>query len=286
MFFRSVHYLRAFAAISVVAFHAGGPNQLGAGVDLFFVMSGFVMVKAAGADFSTSRFLTARVIRIYPAWIVAMLLFSGMTVHAPPLRDIFLFPQEQVIGTYIIRTPMLEVGWTLYYEMFFYVIFAGCGGNWRLAAAVLIMLSAAWRVAPMTETNPVLLEFVFGMAIASIPSLQRSGFLVVGLILLALAPPLAHSVFRPLYYGLPAALILSGAVAFEDRIPMSRILSFLGAASYSIYLVHLVPGGKDWSAVLIGIPFGCLFFIAVERPLARLLGKIRYKHVVVRVEPG
>lgn len=104
-----------------------------AGVDLFFVISGFIMVyvmwdRPRGAK-AAGEFLWGRASRIYPLyWIVSLVLLAlwfvrpdmvFSSIDAPPdiLKSFALFPHE--------REPLLAVGWTLVHEMYFYLVFAG-----------------------------------------------------------------------------------------------------------------------------------------------------------------
>ena len=151
---KSVQGLRAFAALAVVmchllaieGIHAGQPQVLddiwingAAGVDLFFVISGFIMVWVAGETEQSLRggaqFLFARLTRIYPLWwlfAAAMAAYffitygvpwdaerlakEGMTGTSHLINSALLFPQN--------GHPVLGVGWTLVHEMYFYAGFA------------------------------------------------------------------------------------------------------------------------------------------------------------------
>ena len=143
----SIQALRAIAAFGVVACHLfgfernyiAGPGitpaafQYGmVGVDLYFVISGFIITLMCKGRFGRQgeapRFLWRRFIRVYPIflfWCLAVfavfLLHPGMvnTSHGRPdvLRSFLLLPQRNL--------PLLLVSWTLVYEAFFYVLFAG-----------------------------------------------------------------------------------------------------------------------------------------------------------------
>src|SRR5579871_1253566 len=143
---RSIQYLRGIAALMVVVHHAldqfSGFKQLiptdtgAAGIDIFFVISGFVMTyttqiqKVSGGQFLVRR--AARIVPLY--WIVTMftaaLLFFGsaMVRHstfnfAHLVASLFFWPMRNP-GDAGTISPILKLGWTLNYEMFFYLIFA------------------------------------------------------------------------------------------------------------------------------------------------------------------
>ena len=69
---RSIQVLRGIAAMAVVGHHAFDGTRIGAaGVDLFFVMSGFIMATCA-RDRGPLEFLADRAWRIYPLWLIAV----------------------------------------------------------------------------------------------------------------------------------------------------------------------------------------------------------------------
>jgi exopolysaccharide production protein ExoZ len=283
----SVQILRAVAALAVVAHHVqldfvtrlGLPDALpdlnlgAAGVDVFFVISGFVMVYASEPLFGRSdgarEFWLRRLIRIVPLYwavtslyLVLTLLFPDMATsrYSPALIAasylFFPFPREDGV-----MQPVAGLGWTLNYEMFFYLVF-GLGLAFQrkaavAAVAVALTLAAAWGWAtgPVAGavgfwTDPIILEFVFGMTLALA---VRAGwrlrpvtavFLMgAGLVMLAFAFPmrLVTGLPRGLAWGLPVALFVAGAVLGDFRRSdgaLARALGAIGDASYSLYLLH------------------------------------------------
>ncbi len=277
MFFRSIHYLRGFAALAVATFHAfidEAPLALTGGVDVFFVISGFVMVEATRNGFNRHYFLLARAARILPPYWIACALASVLVVSTP-LRDWLLVPEATVMWGWPIPEPFLSPGWTLAYEALFYLLFAACLGRWWLTAFVLAALAGLGTVWQVVITNPIVLEFIFGMALANIPRhhLARwSGVLLVGaLSCFLLAATLEHipMVSRWLILGIPSAALVAGLVGIETRIPANRVLHFLGSASYSIYLVHMIPMAWTgrWTGLALGVAAGSLMYLTMERPL-------------------
>ncbi len=281
--FRLIQILRALAALMVVAHHATimleQRNHLaigtwingGSGVDLFFVISGFVMtissVPLRTAPHAARTFLARRLERVVPMyWLVttvkvAVLLlipalgFNAMGGFRHVLASYFFIPS---FNPQQAMEPVVVVGWTLNYEMAFYALFAGALALrlkpvWVVAPTILGL--AAWRVmygpagpVPLEfYQNTLPLEFLFGVLIGmALPYLRRLPFLLglagvlCGLPLLFLWRGPNFSVWRGVLWGLPALAVVAGAIRLESRWGerSPRWLLELGDASYSIYLVH------------------------------------------------
>lgn len=262
----NLQVLRAFAATNVVMFHSIGEVQRfypeipifghlagwgGNGVDVFFVLSGFVI------EFSHSKspkragaFLRSRLIRIVPnywAWTLALFaallalphMFSHLEADFLHLLASMLFVSEPLLDS----KPFFYVGWTLEYEMLFYLLF-------MLSIASGPFLTKRWLVyvvifgLAIAFGLPLLaLEFLFGMLIARA---FLSGWTMINpavafsLGMAGLLTPLFVDVpaDRLIVSGMPAALLVHGAV-FLPQIS-NRTFEFLGEASYSIYLVQVI----------------------------------------------
>ncbi|MHA3980549.1 acyltransferase family protein [Halovulum sp. GXIMD14794] len=288
MFYKSIHYLRAIAALAVVIHHAtpGGVPALGAGVDVFFVISGFVIFHTAQRTPRRLDFLAARIRRIYPLWIAASLLalfisWAGIAAfpHARPY-DPALFLQSLALVTAVGHEyPRVfhGVGWSLAYEMMFYLVFAAFM-DWRaVSVAVASMIAVGLFLNPIWQTAPVMLEFVAGMALASYCRDRRPPFWLLPVGVLALVIFLTLPVpTRPLQLGFPALMIVAGAIGFEDRLPKSRVATMLGDASYAIYLFHFpaywLIGPLWWPLLaLCGVGAGVAAHLGIERTLTRLM---------------
>jgi peptidoglycan/LPS O-acetylase OafA/YrhL len=275
---RGIQALRALAAMAVVLYHAAdlararlvpGAPAFGlngaAGVDLFFVISGFVMVVSARrlsvqAD-AARMFLGARLRRIVPLYwactalkIAAVLAFPA-AAHTTRLGlayciDSFLFlPVHDMAGQF---RPVLPVGWTLSFEMLFYALFAACLAARQSPALLLPPVLAAIALLPQGSSawheisNPIVLEFAFGTTLATL--WLRGYRLPAPLAWLVLATSLAWLVAAPktllatrlLSWGLPAGALLGATVSLEQRIAarIPREILALGDASYAIYLSH------------------------------------------------
>lgn len=256
----SLQYLRAAAAAAVVAFHTNWTHSdIGAaGVDLFFIISGFVMAIVTERAITPGAFLLARAIRIVPLYWLCTLALAVASRSDPwrVIQSLAFWPHEDGKGN---LWPVLVPGWTLVYEAFFYLLMAAMligPPRWRLPGmgALLALLVVAGRVwdpsgpAGRTYSDPIMLEFLAGMLLHAAwrrgwvargwPGLALAG-LGVGLLLLQAAWP-APLLPRVLLWGGPALLIVAGALGMEAGriLPRWRALSWLGDASYALYLTH------------------------------------------------
>ena len=244
--------------------------------DLFKIGIGPSSSHTVGPMWAAHRFLLARAARILPPYWIACALASVLVVSTP-LRDWLLVPEATVMWGWPIPEPFLSPGWTLAYEALFYILFATCLGRWWLTAILLTVLAGLGKVWQLVITNPIVLEFAFGMALANIPRqhLARwSGVLLAGALscfLLAASLERIPMVSRWLILGMPSAALVAGLVGLEARIPASRVLHFLGSASYSIYLVHMLPmvWTSHWTGLALGVTAGSLMYLTLERPVNR-----------------
>jgi exopolysaccharide production protein ExoZ len=235
------------------------------GVDIFFVISGFVIVHASAPLFGrpggAATFLRHRLARIVPLYwglttllLLADLLAPAAINHAPAstayiLASYLFIPWPRSDG---LIQPALSLGWTLNYEMFFYLLLAATIRLPRLQAvllttAILLLLVATGaHTQPQLVfwTNPIVLEFAAGMLLAlavahglTVPNWLRLLAVPAALALLHLNPALP----RPLALGLPAALLVAAAVTARNQerpTALMRAMTRMGDASYALYLVH------------------------------------------------
>jgi len=252
----------------------------GAGVDLCCCISGFIMVYSSEKRFAAPAgarvFIWRRLTRIVPLyWCATALLIAKMAALHKPLPDAaglvasFFFIPWDTQGTGVPR-PVYDLGWTLNYEMFFYAAFALFLALRRETAVALVAASLAVFVAlgalfpPHNAqlffwTQPIVLEFVFGMGIAllkrnayALPNGVRYALIAIGAaaffhdFLNSVAQPriwlTANDFLRVAGWGIPAAMILAGAVLKgPDRLGENvfvRTGKLLGDASYALYLCH------------------------------------------------
>ncbi len=238
------------------------------GVDLFFVLSGFLMVtttrNTGSGPRAAGRFLMARAIRIYPTyWLVAMpwavicafwpAILSG-EVSAPLLQNLLLAPDT--------APPQLRQAWSLVLEVWFYMVFAlALTSNRRgaflcLWAVWLLGCAAAGLRLPTAlgamASNPLALEFLIGCALAYVSDLKlsRPAALMaaggVGMLLGEWArfhlPGISANseIWRVLLVGLPAAAVVFGALGLEvgGRFRPPGWMVALGDRSYALYLLN------------------------------------------------
>lgn len=338
--FFGVQALRFAAATAVVVTHAvdlagtrlgletalagGTLENFGAvGVDVFFVISGFIIatttqgqtgVVAAGA------FLWRRFRRVAPIyWLLSLPILIGMarggTLSPEVAAATFLFwPFSGLEMTF----PALGPGWTLCFEMLFYAGFglAIAGGRrvgWGLIGTYAAMLAAGLVVAtPVLRFwgAPIIVEFLLGVGIAWVWRFApgRAGLWAVALAMLGFGLGLVfgycgiadvralndpwNGLRRAAVWGLPSALLVFGVVRMErtDRAPgrLSQAAAFMGDASYSIYLVHVLvirALGRLFESGMVALPgdavvgltviaslvAGAVVHVWIERPLLKVM---------------
>lgn len=278
----SLQILRAIAAILVLLRHGTMTvqDQYGysylqhffkfgeCGVDMFFVLSGFIIYYStvtASRTITIKQFLLRRFIKIFPIyWIVltlslALLLgwkygFHSNGVVLPTLsnimKSILLIPND---------SPVLVVSWTLSFEIAFYLLFSILFFRSKklffLALTTWVMLCYANRfifhidyldlkINPLNAfLNPIVAEFLFGCLVA-VMILQFSNAywklsftLGIGLFILAITVLNETSLPRELRFGIPSTLIIYGMA--NIKIHFSKLFVLLGDASYSLYLLHV-----------------------------------------------
>jgi exopolysaccharide production protein ExoZ len=321
----SIQYLRAIAALAVVLFHAaersGGHFQIGAaGVDVFFVISGFIMWTISERRPVTPwRFLLDRLQRIAPSyWIVTAIMIAGAVAGLFPnmklttghiLGSMIFIPERSPSNGMI--WPVLVQGWTLNYEMFFYAIFgAALLLSRRIRLFSIASVFAAFVIAGvifspqspllLTYTRPIILEFVVGILLAELwlsGTIPKAG-LGLALIVVALsgfaAIQLLHLEFNELNCGPLAMALVLGTVSLErsGKLPDIPPLTYLGNASYSIYLWHtlaisvvmklmahteLPSDVATFICLVSGVLLGICAYELVEKPLRNLLKNLSWQ---------
>jgi peptidoglycan/LPS O-acetylase OafA/YrhL len=280
-----VEAARGVAALLVVLLHAGnmlardgylGQVPLGgffgfghAGVDFFFVLSGFIILFVHYDDIGKPnrlrRYAGRRATRIYPAYWVATLLWLALLLVSPT-RDVREADPFVVLYSFLLVPqsggPVLEVGWTLQHEVLFYLLFALLIINARAGAiafaawAIFIVGAAVFQPTgfPWAFLGSSFNTYFFvGMASAffvrrvqvGCPLLLLGGgaalFLATGLSENAALFERAGLVAKA-GFGAASFCMLLGLVALEQRgrLRMPRAMARLGAASYSLYLIHTI----------------------------------------------
>ena len=288
----SLQYLRALAAIGVLLYHRIEIFSIGThGVDLFFVISGFVMIATTDAKEKTpSAFLLDRIIRVVPMYWLAilaggLLVLVGIPVHryetdvVSLISSMLFIPYLNAHGE---AWPVILQGWTLNYEMYFYAIFSlilfapQSLRVWALAACFCVLVALGEAIPSQgaistTYTSPLLLEFLAGTILGRIYGLTLRNVSVLRALMIAglLAAGLfaCSYFFGRLAWGGLAVLIVASALTSERLgwVPNMPWLKFLGAASFSIYIfqqLFFTLSGNLFAALtqLSGINFQYLLF--------------------------
>lgn len=289
--FLSIQFLRAVAVLLVVFMH----NQIyvkdnhfylneatthalkffnlatfgGCGVHLFFVISGFIMAYQVDKRPATSRmqgflhFMERRVTRIVPVYWACTLLWAFWFMETPVdmtylLKSLFFIPVPDLF-------PLWGLGWTLNYEMFFYVTLAIVVYLLRKPPLYVVFVFAALNLLLLTPyashyavqfvTRPIVWEFVAGLLIYKLYRLPVIARYATPIFTIGVAA-LVSSIFwfaafhewqleTVLAWGLPSALIVLGATALEhdgrDRATFgNRLMRVIGDSSYVLYLIHMI----------------------------------------------
>lgn len=320
----SIQWLRGVAASLVLFDHALGtivddggaptmaiPNlaTFGAsGVDLFFVISGFVMAQSLAAlpCGGGAAFLKARWLRIVPVFVLMSVLY--LIVSGEPVAWQSMLMTLTVLPVFdgdAYHAPLLWVGWTLGFEFVFYAIVAvaaatpGAGRAARLltlsigAACLGLVVQMPW--APLRLlANPMLFEFALGVGVWLVlrtawAKRYATGALVSGIALLAVGiaaglgvPVNAHydgaadgsaGLARAWTWGVPWSLVVVGLVGERASGAVGAILRATGDASYATYLIHpavLLLAGRylDLASILPVVAIPSLMLAATVAGLA------------------
>lgn len=333
---QNVQLLRVLVAVQVVyghalheaveLFHMPAPtdpfSQMNR-IDIFFVISGFATLYASRGHFGGAgegaRFLRRRLMRLMPLYwlftglmVLALFLFSGQVAHAAfspehLIASLFFVPWPNQDGETL---PILILGWTLNYEILFSVLFAMAltlprRAGIALAAGIIALAAIAYPFVPDGAwvlkywSNPVMLEFVFGMGLAALfmrgarlTALQGALLALAGFALLLAAAewPDRSLPLRFLWAGIPAAMICAGFAFAPQPTAGNRLYDRvvkLAAAGYVLYLAHpfvinivaLVWRKAHIGSMLLFVPVTLVASVALavalhrwlEKPLNRLL---------------
>lgn len=270
---RSLQMLRAIAATSVVYCHIDTTPDIGTfGVDIFFVLSGFVMAMVIANGQRPYEFAMSRIARIVPLYwfmttailVVAMAAPSMLnSTKADPinyLKSLLFIPYFKENGE---LHPMLAVGWSLNYEMYFYLCILTAILLWRkfYLAITLGLLGLGYLLGESGLFGPegvaflsdeIVSEFAFGLIAYELwargwAPMWRAGMAVcialLAFVFLGFAEYQNIGVSRVVKYGIPSVLLLLAVIRLEETLSLvhsriSSVLSRIGDASYATYLSH------------------------------------------------
>jgi peptidoglycan/LPS O-acetylase OafA/YrhL len=282
--FATIEAGRGLAALLVVLFHAsssifpapkywnthvfGRVFDFGyAGVEFFFVLSGFIIAYVHANDVGVparlSHYARRRFVRIYPVyWVV---LAGLLALLALPL-GLGVLPARPVIAASILlvghdaTATVLAVAWTLYHEVAFYLVF----GLWIIDRRLGVVVTLFWLALvlaglaglalppalPPYLASPLNLLFAFGVGAWAVsrragnrfaaPLAVAGALAFVGVGMEAVFVHRLSEAASQLAFGAAAAIGLAAVVALERsrQVAVPKLLVLLGAASYSIYLTH------------------------------------------------
>ena len=288
----SIQYLRGLAAMSVLVTHAlqwplAEMNMVllktgRLGVDVFFVISGFIITTIAGdGRFNPKEFLVRRAFRIVPAYWAATLLLTILAVAIPTQFRTTIPTTEGLIKSLLFipslepKAPLLLLGWSLNFEVFFYLIFASLFFL-RSEARTLVLLGVFASLVGIGQfasglshveaiyTSPSLIGFSLGTILAQA---YRHGLFARFCVQLRWATIAAPCLLLVAFY----AVDWSGAdeIALWKHLLMSstalsivlfglnheaagevtyiKLFRYIGDISYSIYLFHIFSVGAIWA---------------------------------------
>lgn len=328
-FFMNV--LRAYASIMVVLFHANSiaqsiksvgldshfesPLWWHSVIDLFFVMSGFLMVhmsrKLYGGWDGSATFAAKRLVRTPPLyWLYTLATAAIFLILADPTRVGNITLERVVASLFFFPVPggpIILLGWTLNLEVFFYTIF---GLTVRLpfpvgplvccailAALAVIGLTVDISVYPLRIwTDPILLDFIWGMLIAilfhrgvRLSQLARLALLTATVTILSIVT-MTHftallepfNLIRPAVFGASAAFLAAAATLRDEDGNFGvfgRLITELSNAAYTTYLSHVISLKAVevvYKQLGLASHFGPTLFIVVAVPSAVAIGYVLY----------
>ena len=314
----SLQVLRFMAASLVIVLHAserafadGAPRPLNVlgpmGVDLFFVLSGYIITTTAGGS-TPGAFLVRRLTRILPTYYILTLAMMGMLAIGGQ------FTPDHLLVSFLLLPVgnsfhYLNSAWTLDYEMLFYAAFAVALAFPRKGPlALLALLAFALAADPIRGGwffdfvgNPLIVEFLLGVLAAKLGRSPVAGgwALAGGLAAVAVAAgclgAMPEGWVRVATLGAPCALIVYGAAQASPGGAVQRWLAKLGDASFAAYLVHqfpvvfVHPANSLWGGISLVVVatiaswiFGVAVYIGLERPLLSFWRRLTSPAVVAQ----
>nr|WP_312230175.1 acyltransferase [Pseudomonas sp.] len=263
------HVMQVFFDFKAESFMGHLFSDKGAvGVDIFFVISGLVIyLSTQGKTITPWRFMLNRALRIVPAYWLYSLIAALIIAFANPVMptqafdlhhlmlSLLFIPAENPAGFGLY--PTLNVGWTLNYEMFFYLLFALAfmvPQRLRLVfVAVMLMIFGLLATQPWLSNfyrNSIVYEFLFGVLLGMVYNRGwiRQGLWLPLLVIAGSLLAIYHfdNSMRLLHWGVPSALIVAACIAMEPWFKDNRLLARMGDCSYSVYLLHVIILSLGW----------------------------------------
>lgn len=316
----SLQILRCIASTSVVYFHVGcATNKISFGsfgVDIFFVLSGFIMAMITSQNREPAVFAINRISRVAPMyWVITSFLIissflykekgTGIINFENSLKSLFFIPYLRPDGTVY---PILAPGWTINYEMFFYIVIlfsfflpvkiSALSSSGLLVAAFLFSRYTDNSLLQAFFGNSIIFEFIIGILTYYAfrhyhPIKIRPSILIVLILVCYASLVLAElnqgfNLPRFVAFGPLSAVFLVGLIWLEEEIRMKssfmyRALAKMGDASFATYLTHSIllkfifdaKSGQNYSALYVVatiaaiLLFGQLAYYFIDLPLSK-----------------
>ncbi|EFL4479637.1 acyltransferase [Escherichia fergusonii] len=331
----TIQALRFFAAFFVVLHHGYRSfpveyfGELGNvikinfafGVDIFFVISGYVIYSSfMSKPKSAWKFISDRIIRIVPIYWLYTMLFLVVTLNFTTpftsnvyeinnlLSSLFFIPSTNPAGGLF---PTLTVGWTLNFEMVFYMIFffSILIKSKNIAAFLLISIVVLNSLSSIGITNyfyadAVIYEFSLGVIIGYLHRNSdilnsRAIFAPSALILVMFTLMCTTDENqRVIAWGIPSAIIVACCISINDKACVPKFILLLGNSSYSLYLVHkvilsaiiypVIGGYLSFSnafllSIVLSVVLSVLSYKFIELPITKTIKSIYIKNDKVPV---
>lgn len=297
-----VDYIRAVASIAVALFHLGGKVLPGLkygwlGVQMFFVLSGFIICYAIPKNYDIRRcgkFLAKRLVRIEPPYIISIILvLAGHFIFVRSYRPDWLnvVYHFAYINNFLGRDYLSPVYWTLGLELQFYVLialfFPVFSKKFGLIAILVLCLPAVFHYG----SNLMAVFPVFGLGIIYFQYytgiIKRNIFLLFAFMIIAFC-----------YVSLGALQTIAAAIALLILylpVRVNRSISFFSRISFSLYLTHdvigsnlvvflgtklpksfLFKGVAFMTGIMVSIGFAYIFYRLIEAPFLKRSKRIMY----------
>ena len=301
----SADYIRAIASIMVAIFHLGGKalpvlNYGWLGVELFFVLSGFIICWSLPVDYKFSDmgiFIWKRIVRIEPPYvasIILILIINGIVLSQPKIDWINLIMHLGYLNNFGNKPYLNPVYWTLGIEFQYYIlialVFPLILRSW--GAYFVVVLTVLFSLLPVKDGLITAVFPLFSMGILCYffkrERLDLKMFLF-SLVIISIISILNLGILKSAT-GLVAVGILS-----SNRLKKNMLISFLSKISFSLYLTHdiigsrlvvyfgtLMPKTLFWkglifaSGIFLSIAIAYVFYLLIEKPFIKLSKKIHY----------
>ena len=311
----ALQYLRAIAALAVVYSHTVIQvadyeqylTEAGSfGVDIFFVISGFIMIFIAKPDDRPVKFLTHRIRRVVPLYWFFTFLMAAILLLMPSVFKATVFDLKALLLSLGFipfwslahpheAWPILAPGWSLNFEMYFYLVFAlslFLTERYRIAFIALV-ITGVFLVATYFNdgesamafffSKSLVFEFILGMLLAvawkrgfRLPASTAAWMLLAATCVLLIKLPIP----RIFEYGLPSFFIVMACLYV--RVGEHRWGVLLGDASYALYLSHIFTLGilRKFLAPILGEgQTAAYLFVAISLLVCLLVSVVIHKYI-------